>query len=37
MENPLRGGPEVKRMTTAMKIPINYAEVSETLKKFLKL
>jgi uncharacterized protein (DUF169 family) len=24
-------------MTTAMKIPINYAEVSETLKKYLKL
>jgi len=24
-------------MTTAMKIPINYAETSETLKKFLKL
>jgi uncharacterized protein (DUF169 family) len=37
MKNPSRGGPEVIRMTTAMKIPINYAEASETLKKYLKL
>jgi len=28
---------EVMPMTTAMKIPINYAEASEILKKYLKL